>query len=1254
MSLLINATYANPGNAFYALQGQGGGGGSTGPAGPTGSTGSIGATGAQGIPGVDANTGATGPAGVAGVTGSIGATGATGAQGIQGIPGQSATGSTGITGPTGASTNGAEWYLYAAESTVDLSNNSIINGNLITAQGATFANPIPFFGGTQVIVGGTNGGLPNILTVNGIANVTSILSSGAIVNGSLTNGSATFSGDVTCSAGDSGALYVTGGFTQTPGANNFIHGAHLGAANVTVEVEGVPLSLDLCRIDVLPVGIDVVSPTFVTIDAGGAANIAAGGAISIAAGGTVTVETGNDMYIQGPAGVGFTNLRWTNGGGAYNMGNISGNNDTGVYIENVNNLIGRLNVQGTGMNIGNVTNLSGPPTYGTINNISSIELGYATPLYGPTGSLTGYTGFTGSYEYSGTTGVTGPSGTIEYTGYTGTAYYEGQTGYSYTGQAVIGVSGEASSILNSPDGTGLYWNGNLIAGPTGPVPVPVNISAAGPTGGSYVYTAGGTLYSSSYISQSPPNLTVGTTGTILLSAGSLANPSSIEVNDGANNIVIQTQDPSGAAIVLLATGAMSLQANTGLQLSSQATVSIGGTTGVLIPGLPASTTGNVVSYDTVAGTLGYTATALQTLGVSGDYITISGVTGATGANVSTTTTVASNTQKLTAVSYDLGLLNTTVDGDFTVNNDSVLKGSVSVGVPFSFPPKNLTVFASVIPGSITDASGSGGLADQVLSAGAGDQVKWITPPYGPTGPTGPAATVSEWATFKAVANIDASSNKLINLAPGSTGTDGTNYSQLTFRDSTEFYVSTQGSDISGNGSILAPFLTIQKAVTTAELISSASLICVINVASGHYTENLTFNKGYVVLNGSLQGQNADEVCEINGSISIACVGANDVFNRQVAFQGFNITMTAVQNCTNTSSSSHTVSFQDCSIFVNSAFYVSSATAPDMRTYFTNVDIASTASANVATVITTNVGLVEMERVDLTVDGNAIGIAIAGTSNLTRCSLSTFENTNTAAILKPHINITSSTTSAHSIALTSFIFTSAVAKTNSSAVAIASSINTTINMLNCFFTLAGTSNSTNNCISYNGVGSPVLLGVNNTSLSINVSLPQTVSVQSGITQIQYTNIDPPGLASYSSTADQVIAVSGTPQALTYNTTLLNQGTTLVANSRIYVSAQGNYQLNYKVELQHSGAGATQIATTFLKKNGTTIANTGSQWSIPSASFQNAASATYIISLNIGDYVEVFFNGDTSLSANATASAGALPAIPSVVFNLTQIR
>ena len=474
-----------------------------------------------------------------------------------------------------------------------------------------------------------------------------------------------------------------------------------------------------------------------------------------------------------------------------------------------------------------------------------------------------------------------------------------------------------------------------------------------------------------------------------------------------------------------------------------------------------------------------------------------------------------------------------------------------------------------------------------------------------------------------------------------------------FRDATEFYVSSDGSD-ANVGSILSPYRTIQRAITQAELISSAALVCNINVASGHYTENLVFNKGYIILTGTLQSQTGNEVCEITGSISIAVAGASDIFNRQVTFQGFNITCGVGQAVTDTSTTPHTVSFQDCKCFVVNQFFVSTASAADMRLYLTNVEIQQTSAASALPVISTNVGQIELERVDINVTGNCSAVVVGGTSVLTRCSLSTLDANSTATTLLPLLSITSTTTATHSLGNVAFAFTSAVAKTATSAIYIASGIATAIIMLNNVFTLAGTASSTNFCIGYNGVGSPSIAGINNTSLNVNVLLPQTTSVQSGITQIQYTDIQPPGLATYSSTADQTIAVSGTPQALTYTTTQFNQGTTLAAGSRVYANAQGNYALSYSVELQHAGAGAVQIATTFLKKNGTTIANTGRQWSIPSGSTQLAAMAEFVVSLNAGDYVEVFFNGDTSLSANATAAAGALPAIPSVVFNIKQFR
>jgi hypothetical protein len=477
-----------------------------------------------------------------------------------------------------------------------------------------------------------------------------------------------------------------------------------------------------------------------------------------------------------------------------------------------------------------------------------------------------------------------------------------------------------------------------------------------------------------------------------------------------------------------------------------------------------------------------------------------------------------------------------------------------------------------------------------------------------------------------------------------------------FRDATEFYVSFDGSD-NGLGSILSPFQTIQKAITQAELVSSAAQVCNINVASGHYTENLVFNKGYVVLSGTLQAQTGNEVCEITGSITINCVGANDVFNRQVAFQGFNISCGVGQSITNTSTSSHTVSFQDCKIFVNSVCYNSTASCADARTYFTNVEVFSTNAANVSPVITTNVGLVELERMDVTVDGNAIGILIGGTSVLSRFSLSTLENTNTATTLLPLLSFTSTSTSAHSLGNVAFAFTSAVAKTATNAVYINSGINTAIIMLNNVFTLTGTSSSTNNCIGYNGVGSPTIAGINNTSLNVNVLLPQTTSVQSGITQIAYTDINPSVLASYSSSLDQAIVSGSVPQALTLNTTNFNSGTVLSGNS-IFVASQGNYAINFAVQLQNTSASVVASAFVFLKKNGTAagnnVANSSCFTTVPVNTGSVAISPQIILQLNAGDFIQLWISAPTVVNVNAAGASATVPASPSVIVNITQIR
>jgi hypothetical protein len=114
--------------------------------------------------------------------------------------------------------------------------------------------------------------------------------------------------------GDS-ALYVAGGTTLT--ADGLTHGVHIGALTVA--------DVDTQRIDVLPSGIDIISPTYITIDSAAVANVAAGATLSLAAGGTLSLAGGayieynsdEHNFVNTSAGNDFTDMR---------IGNIHGAN----------------------------------------------------------------------------------------------------------------------------------------------------------------------------------------------------------------------------------------------------------------------------------------------------------------------------------------------------------------------------------------------------------------------------------------------------------------------------------------------------------------------------------------------------------------------------------------------------------------------------------------------------------------------------------------------------------------------------------------------------------------------------------------------------------------------------------------------------------------------------------------------------------------------------------------------------------------
>jgi len=476
-----------------------------------------------------------------------------------------------------------------------------------------------------------------------------------------------------------------------------------------------------------------------------------------------------------------------------------------------------------------------------------------------------------------------------------------------------------------------------------------------------------------------------------------------------------------------------------------------------------------------------------------------------------------------------------------------------------------------------------------------------------------------------------------------------------FKDTTEFFVSANGAAVGADGSALNPFQTVQAAINAAEAISSAANICVINIASGHYTENLTFTKGYVMLNGVLSTQTANEITEITGSITISCAGAADLFNRQVVFQGLNITCGAGQSCVDNSTTSHSVAFQDCKIFSNGQFFNGISTGADARTYFTNCEISQTNVIITSPTIRVALGAVEIERVDITTDGNASCIEIAGTASLQRLSLSTLENTNTSSTVAPILLFTTTSLAVQAIGQTTFTYTSSTSRAaspNSSAIRIATGVNTTLILLNNYYTMNGLIGSANNVITYNGVGSPALLMNENRSLYIPTVAPNTYSIQAGISKVNYTDINGPAAGSYSSSATQPAAAAGAATTLTFNTTEKQFNTSLVAGSRIYTAATGTFRFDYSIQMDNA-SGGSQNANIWIAKNGTAVPRSASTITLASNAKQ-LPFVSYTLDLNAGDYLEVIFNAtDPNVRALAAAAAAPVPAIPSIIVNLTQV-
>ena len=147
--------------------------------------------------------------------------------------------------------------------------------------------------------------------------------------------------------------------------------------------------------------------------------------------------------------------------------------------------------------------------------------------------------------------------------------------------------------------------------------------------------------------------------------------------------------------------------------------------------------------------------------------------------------------------------------------------------------------------------------------------------------------------------------------------------------------------------------------------------------------------------------------------------------------------------------------------------------------------------------------------------------------------------------------------------------------------------------------------------------------------------------------------------FSSSQDQTGSVSaGT--AMTFNSTDVADGITVVSNSRITVPNTGIYNLQFSAQLKNVD-NAQNDATIWFRINGSDLANSATQITVParkSAGIFGYAVASWniFLSLTASQYVEIIWlpeSTNVSLEHLASSASPAYPAIPSVIATISQV-
>ena len=146
---------------------------------------------------------------------------------------------------------------------------------------------------------------------------------------------------------------------------------------------------------------------------------------------------------------------------------------------------------------------------------------------------------------------------------------------------------------------------------------------------------------------------------------------------------------------------------------------------------------------------------------------------------------------------------------------------------------------------------------------------------------------------------------------------------------------------------------------------------------------------------------------------------------------------------------------------------------------------------------------------------------------------------------------------------------------------------------------------------------------------------------------------PNYGEFLSTVGQTNLDTTNGNAATFNTTVESRNVSIVNNSQVTFAAAGTYNIQISLMASKSDSGTDSFYFWF-KKNGTTIANSGTEITLQGNGDTHLASLNFIITAAANDYVELWwYSIDANTSLSASAVTGPVPLSPSIILTAVPV-